>query len=159
MINMQKEKLRVSKIEAGTVIDHIPSGRALTVLDILGITPETDDTVSILMNVPSGKYAKKDIVKVEDRELGEEEINKLALTAPEATINVIRDFEVAEKREVKPPKKVKGIIDCSNPTCITNASEPVIPEFEVVSNDPIRLRCIYCERITGEKNLLEQLQG
>ncbi len=159
MIAMEKEKLRVSKIEAGTVIDHIPSGRALTVLDILGISPETEDTVSILINVPSGRFGKKDIVKVEDRELGEDEINKIALTAPEATINVIRDFEVVEKRKVELPEKIRGIIKCSNPTCITNASEPVTPEFEVVSEAPINLLCTYCERITGEENLLEQLQG
>lgn len=156
---MNKEKLRVSKIEGGTVIDHIPSGRALTVLEILGITQETDNPVSILMNVPSGKYGKKDIVKVEGRELGEEEINKIALTAPEATINVIRNFEVVEKKNVKLPKTIEGIVNCSNPTCITNASEPVTPKFEVVNKNPIKLRCTYCERITGEEKVLNQLQG
>lgn len=156
---MDKEKLRVSKIKAGTVIDHIPSGRALTVLDILGISNNTDATVSILMNVPSGRHGKKDIVKVEDRELGEDEINKIALTSPDATINLIRDFEVVEKRKVELPERVEGIIDCSNPTCITNASEPVKPKFEVTSKSPLRLRCVYCERITEEEELLKQLQG
>ncbi len=154
-----KEKLRVSKIEGGTVIDHIPPGKALTVLDILGIYSGTDDTVSILMNVPSGKYEKKDIVKVEGRELGEDEINKIALTAPEATINVIRDFEVLEKKNVELPEKIEGIIECSNPTCITNASEPVSPKFDVVNKSPIQLRCSYCDRITEEEELLKQLQG
>lgn len=156
---MTEKKLKVSKIEAGTVIDHIPSGRALTVLEILEISQKTDTTLSILMNVPSKKFGRKDVVKVEGRELGEEEINKIALTAPDATINVIRNFDVWDKRKVELPETLEGIIDCSNPTCITNADEPVTPKFEVANKSPVQLRCIYCERITGEQNILEQLQG
>jgi aspartate carbamoyltransferase regulatory subunit len=155
---MEKDRLRVRKIKAGTVIDHIPSGRALTVLEILGITQGVDDTVSVLINVPSEKYGQKDIVKVEGRELEEDEISKIALTAPEAKINVIRDFDVVEKRKVDFPEKVKGIIECSNPGCITNSPEPVKPSFDVVSKSPIRLRCNYCRRITEEKELLDQLR-
>lgn len=153
---MEKEELRVRKIEGGTVIDHIPSGRSLTVLEILGITQETDDTVSILMNVPSGKFESKDIVKIEGRELGEEEISKIALAAPNATINVIDDYEVVEKKVVELPDLVEGVVDCSNPACITNTSEPATTEFKVVSKSPLRLRCTYCERITEEENLLKQ---
>lgn len=153
----EREKLRVSKIEAGTVIDHIPSGRALPVLNILGISRDTEVTVSILINARSGKFGKKDIVKVEGRKLEEEEINKIALTAPEASINIIEDFEVVEKREVQLPEEITGITKCANPTCITNASEPVTPKFEVASKSPIELRCKYCERITGEDKLLDQL--
>lgn len=157
MTNMKEEKLRVSKIKAGTVIDHIPPGRALTVLKILNIDQGTDATLSVLMNVPSKTFGKKDIVKVEGRELKEEEINKIALTAPDATINVIRDYGVAEKRKVRLPKMVEGVIKCSNPACITNASEPVAPKFEVVGKTPVSLRCTYCERLTEEDDLLEQL--
>lgn len=154
---MKKERLRVKKIEGGTVIDHIPSGRALTVLEILNIDQETDTTLSVLMNVPSGKFGKKDIVKMEGRELEEEELNKIALTAPDATINVIRDYEIVEKRKVRLPELIEGVIKCSNPECITNASEPVEPKFEVVSKNPVSLRCEYCERFTKEDDLLEQL--
>lgn len=156
---MKDEKLKVSKIEAGTVIDHIPSGRALTVLQILGIYSRTKATVSVLMNVPSEKFGEKDIVKVESRELAEDEIRKIALTAPEATINVIKDFEVVEKMNVEFPETIEGVVECSNPACITNASEPVIPKFKVVSKSPIKLRCTYCERTTQEDDLLEQFQG
>lgn len=156
---MEKGKLRVRKIEAGTVIDHIPSGRALTVLEILGIHRGTEATVSVLMNVPSEKFGEKDIVKVEGRELVEEEIDKIALTAPEATINVVRDFEVVKKRKVKLPNVVEEAVECSNPACITNASEPVTPRFKVVSGSPLSLRCAYCERITEEEDLLDQLRG
>ncbi len=156
---MKKDKLRVRKIKAGTVIDHIPSGRALTVLEILDIKQDTEATLSILMNVPSQKFGKKDIVKVEGRELVEEEINKIALTAPEAKINVIRDYEVVDKKKVELPEIIEGSIECSNPACITNASEPVTPRFKVVSKSPVNLRCDYCERITEEEELLDQLQG
>ncbi len=151
-----KEKLRVSKIKAGTVIDHIPSGRSLTVLEILGITPGTEDTVSVLMNVPSQEHGEKDIVKIEGRKLEEEEVNKIALVAPTATINVIENFEVVEKKEVELPEIIEGVVECSNPACITNTSEPVQLRFEVVSETPIRLRCTYCERITEEDELFEQ---
>ncbi len=156
---MNKEKLKVSKIKKGTVIDHIPEGRALTVLEILGISRGTGATVSVLMNVPSEKFGEKDIVKVEGRKLVEEEINKIALTAPRAKINVVENYEVVEKKTVKIPENVEGVVECSNPACITNASEPVKPEFEVVSKSPISLRCKYCERITEEDEILEQLKG
>ncbi len=153
---VDKEKLRVRKIEGGTVIDHIPSGRALTVLEILGITPGTEDTVSVLISVPSQEHGEKDIVKIEGRELEEEEVNQIALVAPTATINVIENFEVVEKKEVELPEIIEGVVECSNPACITNTSEPAQIKFEVVSKKPIRLRCTYCERITEEDELFEQ---
>ncbi len=153
---VDKEKLRVSKIEAGTVIDHIPSGRALTVLEILGITPGAEDTVSVLMNVPSQELGEKDIVKIEGRELEEEEVNQIALVAPTATINVIENYEVVEKKEVELPEIIEGVVECSNPACITNTSEPTQLKFEVVSETPISLRCTYCERITEEDELFDQ---
>ncbi len=153
---VDKEKLRVSKIEAGTVIDHIPSGRALTVLEILGITPGAEDTVSVLMNVPSQEHGAKDIVKIEGRELEEEEVNQIGLVAPTATINVIENYEVVEKKEVELPEIIEGVVECSNPGCITNTSEPTQLKFEVVSETPIRLRCTYCERITEENELFDQ---
>ncbi len=154
-----KEKLRVRKIQDGTVIDHIPPGRALTVLEILGITPGTNDTVSVLMNVPSGDHEEKDIVKIEHRELKEEEVNQIGLVAPTATINVIENFEVVDKKEVEIPKVIEAVVECSNPGCITNTSEPTSVEFKVLSETPIRLRCKYCERITEEDELREQFSG
>jgi len=150
------KELRVSKIANGTVIDHISPGKAWIVLRILGITERSDVVISFLMNVPSKKYGKKDVVKIENRELTEEELNKIALVAPDATINIIRNFEIVEKRRVELPEFIEGVVKCSNPGCITNASEPVVPKFRVVSKAPIALRCAYCERITGEEELLSQ---
>jgi len=97
------------------------------------------------MNV-SGKMGKKDIVKVENRELDPHELDKIALIAPKATINIIREYEVVKKHKVELPSEVVGIAKCSNPTCISNAREPVKSRFQIVSKDPLRIKCYYCDR-------------
>lgn len=144
---MEKE-LKVVPIKNGTVIDHIASGQALNVLKILEINARTDAVVSVVMNVRSKKMGRKDIVKVEDRELKPEEVDKIALIAPNATINIIRDSEVIEKHKVYLPKSIEGIIRCANPNCISNVErEPVISKFITVSENPPLFRCFYCERM------------
>jgi len=144
---MEKE-LKVVPIKNGTVIDHITAGQALNVLKILEINARTDAVVSVVMNVRSKKMGRKDIVKVEDRELKPEEVDKIALIAPNATINIIRDSEVIEKHKVYLPKSIEGIIRCANPNCISNVErEPVISKFITVSENPPLFRCFYCERM------------
>jgi len=119
------QELYVKKIHNGTVIDHISAGHALDVLKILNIDGHDGNIVSIAMNVASKHQNKKDIVKVEGRELKPSEVDKIALIAPGATINIIREFEVAEKNRVKLPDTIGGIVRCANPSCISNAGEPV----------------------------------
>lgn len=141
------KEFKVTPIKNGTVIDHITCNMALKVLSILGITEGgVNSTVSVLMHVPSGKANWKDVVKIEDRELDAKEVDKIALIAPFATINIIRNYNVAEKHRVKLPDCVKGIVKCSNLNCITNLKEPVESRFEVISYDPPNLKCWYCER-------------
>ena len=140
-----KKELKVPRIKDGTVIDHITAGNAVKVLHILGIPRTSSSIVSVAMNVKS-KYGKKDIVKVENRELDPKEVDKIALIAPKATINIIRDYEVAKKHKVKLPDEIIGIVSCSNPTCVSNAKEPVESRFKVISKDPPRIKCYYCER-------------
>ena len=145
------KEFKITPIRNGTVIDHITCGMALKVLRIIGIKGEnSQSTVSVLLHVPSKKVDWKDIVKIEDRELDPKELDKVALISPDATINIIRDYNVAEKFVVEVPSKVKGIMKCSNPGCITNKNEPVEAEFEVESKKPISLRCVYCDRITTD---------
>jgi len=139
------KELKIQPIKNGTVIDHITAGNAVKVLHILGIPTSSSSTVSVAMNVNS-KYGKKDIVKVENRELDPYEVDKIALIAPKATINIIRDYEVAEKHRVKLPDEVIGIVRCSNPTCVSNSREPVKSRFIVLKKDPIQIKCYYCER-------------
>ncbi len=155
-------EFRVQPIKKGTVIDHIDSGKALKVIKIMGIDENVTSVVSVIMHVPSSKKEYKDIVKVEDRELNPKELEKIALLAPNATINIIRDYDVVKKTKVRPPERVAGIVRCANPNCITNAktsmdtTEPVEPEFVVESTKPLRLRCVYCEREleNPEENLI-----
>ncbi|NJD78312.1 MAG: aspartate carbamoyltransferase regulatory subunit [Candidatus Methanoperedens sp.] len=146
---MIEKEMRVRPIKHGTVIDHITAGQALNVLRILGISGTTRAVVSVAMNVPSGVLGSKDIVKVEDRELKEEEVDRISLIAPDATINIIRDFEVIEKFRVDLPEHIEGVVKCSNPNCISNTGEPVISRF-AVNRKPVELRCIYCDHVISE---------
>ena len=142
----KKKDLKIPRIKNGTVIDHITPGCAVKVLHILGI-PRSNSSyvVSVAMNVNS-KMGKKDIVKVENRELDPQEVDKIALIAPKATINIIRDYKVAKKHKVELPDEVIGLLSCSNPTCVSNAREPVKSRFIVVCKDPPKIKCFYCER-------------
>ncbi len=153
---MARKTLRVSKIKEGTVIDHITGGHALDVIKILGITGRSEGAVTVAMNVPSKRLGMKDMVKVEGRELNSKEVDKIALLAPHATINIIRNYKVAEKERVKLPKVIRGIVRCANPACISNSKEPVQPTFYVEKEDPLRLRCHYCGYIMEKQDVLKQ---
>jgi len=141
---MNDHELRVSKIRNGTVIDHVSGGQALNVLSILGIDGSEGLGVSVVMNVPSDRLGLKDVVKVEDRELSQSEVDVISLIAPEATINIIRDFEVVQKNRVDRPKTVIGLLSCPNRNCITNENEPVETNFAIVDDG---VRCAYCGTI------------
>ena len=144
---MTETELRVSKIEDGTVIDHITGGQAVNVLAILGIDGTSGEEVSVGMNVPSDRLGRKDVVKVEDRELSAAELDVLSLLAPDATVNIIREFDVAEKHRVSRPAEVTGVLSCPNANCITTESEPVDSRFEVLEEG---VRCTYCDTIIRE---------
>jgi len=146
LINNGNRELRVKKIENGTVIDHIAAGQALNVLKILGVTGSTDAVVSLVMNVSSSKMGSKDILKIENRELMPGEVDRIALIAPGAKINIVRDYCVVEKRSVDLPRVIQGILRCANPNCISNTSEPVKSKFVVTeSHERPVFRCFYCE--------------
>jgi len=153
---MAKKTLRVSKIRNGTVIDHITRGHALDVVKILNIDGRSGGVVTIAMNVPSKKLEVKDVVKIEGRELNPDEVDKIALLAPHATINIIRNYRVAEKQRVKLPSVIYGILKCTNPTCISNSKEPVHAAFYVEKEDPLRLRCHYCGQVMEREDVLRQ---
>ena len=141
-------ELRVSKIRSGTVIDHVRGGQALNVLAILDIDGSEGEEVSVGMNVPSDRLARKDIVKVEGRELSQDEVDVLSLIAPDATINIVRDYEVIEKHRVEPPEIVEGVLSCPNAGCITVSGEPVSSRFEVLEDG---VRCDYCGTIVRDE--------
>lgn len=152
-------ELSVQKIKGGTVIDHITAGYALAVLQILGITGREGDILLVAMNMHSKRLDKKDLIKVEGRELTAEEINRIALVAPKATINIIREFKVHHKERIRVPDEIEGIVHCANPSCITNNERGISSSFTVVQRNPVTLRCTYCKQITSHDQIINQLLG
>lgn len=153
---MSETMLYVSKIKDGTVIDHITGGHALDVIKILGVTGKENRVITIAINVPSKRFKVKDIVKIEGRELNPQEVHKIALIAPHATINIIRNYNVVEKQRVKLPKIIENIIKCANPACISNSAEPVKPKFYVKCEEPLIIKCHYCGYIMERSDVLKQ---
>jgi aspartate carbamoyltransferase regulatory subunit len=153
---MSAQELRVSKIKDGTVIDHISAGYALEVIKILGITGREKRTMSIAINVPSKRLKTKDIVKIEGRAINPAEIHKIALVAPHATINIIRNYVVVEKSEVKLPHVIEGIIKCANFSCVSNSGEPIETKFYVEREEPLLMRCHYCGSFLEESDICKQ---
>ncbi len=154
---MSEVDLRVSKIKNGTVIDHISGGYALEVIKILGITAKEKRVITIAINVHSKQFGVKDIVKIEGRALNSDEVNRIALVAPHASINIIRNYAVVEKLEVKLPQTITCIVKCANPVCITNSNEPIESNFNVESVEPLILKCHYCGYMLEKSDVLSQM--
>ncbi len=147
----KKTVRQVSAIEHGTVIDHLPSHRTLTIVKILS---ELEDLVTIGINLESKESGKKGVVKIANRRLSPEEVAKIALIAPKATISIIESYEVEQKFQVTPPEVVEGFVRCPNPNCITN-HESVTTRFTVEKEgrQSLRLKCFYCERSYKQKEV------
>ena len=145
------KELKVSAIENGTVIDHISPKNVFQVIKLLKLE-SYDNQIFVGTNLESKKFGKKGIIKVSNRYFENDEINKIALVAPYATLIVIKDYLVIEKRTVSLPDKIEGIVKCVNPNCITNA-EDITQKFNVLSKEEVKLRCHYCEKITEGKNM------
>jgi aspartate carbamoyltransferase regulatory subunit len=139
-------QLLVRRIKDGTVIDHIESSKALLVLRTLNITGKEGNVITVALNVPSSKHNKKDIIKVENRFLEKNETNKLALIAPHATINIIKDYKLVEKRKIQLPDSIGGVFKCPNLKCVTNSDEYIKPIINIIDKEKIILRCKYCFR-------------
>ena len=122
---MEQSELMVRRIKEGTVIDHIDEGKGLQVLDALRIDGQDGSLITLAMNVPSGKSKKKDIIKVENKFLKDDDTNKIAIIASKATINIIKNYKLIEKRRVALPNEIDKIFRCTNPDCITNSTEHI----------------------------------
>jgi aspartate carbamoyltransferase regulatory subunit len=149
---IQRKELKVSAIENGTVIDHIPSGSVFLVIKILNLASYQDQLL-VATNLDSRKMGKKGIIKVNNRFFKSDEINKIALAAPNATLILIKNFEVIEKKQVEVPDQADNIVKCFNPGCITNHEE-VTTRFTVIDKKELKLRCHYCEKITAKDNII-----
>ena len=146
-----KTERQVAAIKNGTVIDHIPAEKTYQVVNLLQL--ETLETpVTIGYNYPSNKIGRKGIIKVSDKFFTDEEISRLSVVAQNVVLNIIHDYEVVEKKTVKTPDELRGIVKCNNPKCITN-NEPMRTYFNVIDKDNVTLKCRYCERMIEKEDI------
>ena len=150
---MSRKELSVSALENGTVLDHIPAENVYKALDLLDLK-DLESQITIGINLASKLHGKKGIIKIADKFFEDEELNKLALIAPKATVNIIQGFKVVEKKTLVTPSEVIGIAKCRNPKCVTN-HQPIKTRFATIQNDDkISLKCHYCEKISSIKHAL-----
>jgi len=150
---MQESDLTVRRIKDGTVIDHIDQGKGIRVLEALEIDGKEGNVITIALNVPSGKSKKKDIIKVEDKYLEDDDTNKLAVIAPNSTVNIIKNYKVVQKRRVSLPNEIERIFRCSNPDCVTNSAEHIESTMDVIDKSGLVLKCRYCSRVLDVNKL------
>jgi aspartate carbamoyltransferase regulatory subunit len=148
--SVAEQTIKVAALREGTVIDHLVAGTALKVLSVLGI--KFDGAVTIGLNLDSRKAGRKDIIKIEKREVTPEEVERIALISPRATFSIIRDFQVTQKFTPTLPERIESLIKCPNPSCISN-SPWVVSTFTVLRPDPLRVRCHYCERALKKEEI------
>lgn len=148
-----KKQLSVEAIANGTVIDHIPAGQGIKILKFFQLT-DKQARVTVGLNLKTANGSSKDLIKVENTQFTAEQANQLALFAPQATINVIDDYEVVEKFTVKLPQAIGSILSCPNSNCITRV-EPVASKFYITPTPDIKLKCHYCEKSFSKSLFVE----
>ena len=148
----KKKELQVAALENGTAIDHIPPEVLFKVAKMLGLE-NTDNTITIGNNFQSKKMGLKGVIKIADKFFEEDEINRIALIAPKVVLNIIRDYEVVEKKTVTLPDELVGLVRCNNPKCITN-NEPMPSRFEVIDKEKGTIKCHYCERKINKEDII-----
>ncbi len=148
---MGKKELVVSAIKNGTVIDHIPADMLFQVAKTLNLT-NCNTQVILANNLDSEKLGKKGIIKCQDKFFEQDDMNKIALMAPTATLITIKDYEIVEKISIGIPNYIEGTVKCFNPKCITNV-ENVMTKFDVIDKSDLKLQCCYCQKITKKETL------
>lgn len=141
---MKRQELQVAALENGTVIDHIPASKIFEVINLLHLE-KVSTSVTVGINLKSKKMGRKSILKIADRFFTDEELNQLSVVTPNVSLSIIRDYEVVEKKQVRMPEELVGIIKCDNHKCITN-NEPMQTHFYVLDKEKGILQCCYCNR-------------
>lgn len=147
-----KKELAVAALDSGTVIDRIPSNALFKAVKLLGIE-HINEHVTIGNNLDSNKLGSKGIIKIANTVFSQDVLDRIALIAPTATVNIIEDFEVVDKKPVVLPDTITGIVRCGNPKCITN-NEPMETKFHVISREPVVIRCHYCNHAVAGKDAI-----
>ncbi|MFR9166768.1 MAG: aspartate carbamoyltransferase regulatory subunit [Dysgonomonas sp.] len=139
----QRKELQVAALENGTAIDHIPSDQVFKVVSLLELE-KLKNPITIGNNLESKKMGRKGIIKIADKFFAQDELNRIALIAPNVVLNIIKDYKVIEKKHVELPQIITNIVRCNNPKCITN-NEPMQTKFEITDRNNIELKCLYCD--------------
>lgn len=150
---MSKKEIRIQPIKNGTVIDHLNTGAAYKILEVLDLT---EYPVTAAMNMESRKLGKKDIIFIEGKEPNEKEMDKIALIGKGATLNIVKNSEIKKKILLKYPKQIEGTIKCINPKCITNSEK--IPTKFGIKTEPLEAQCYYCETRMDERDTIESIK-
>lgn len=148
----KKKELQVAALENGTAIDHIPPSQLFKVASLLGLD-KMGNRITIGNNFHSNKMGCKGMIKIAGKFFREDEINRIALVAPKVILNIIRDYEVVEKKTVTLPDELVGLVKCNNPKCITN-NEPMPTRFDVIDKEAGTIRCRYCERKINKEDII-----
>ena len=152
MADNKKKELQVAALENGTSIDHIPPEQLFKVAHLIGLS-SMDNPITFGNNFKSKKMGRKGMIKIADKFFEEDEINRIALVAPNVVLNIIRDYEVVEKKFVRLPDELVGIVKCNNPKCITN-NEPMQTHFYVIDKEMGTIKCRYCERRANKEDIV-----
>lgn len=147
-----KKELQVAALENGTAIDHIPPEQLFKVASLLGLN-EIQNPITIGNNFYSKKMGRKGLIKIADKFFEEDEINRIALVAPNVILNIIRGYEVVEKKTVTLPDELVALVKCNNPKCITN-NEPMPTRFDVIDRERGTIKCHYCERKINKEDIV-----
>lgn len=138
--------LTVNSINYGIVIDHISAGNGIKIFEKLKLD-QVNFPVVLLINVPSSKYGRKDIIKIENKI--DVDLTMLGLIDPEITVNIIENDRIVNKMSINIPKEVQGLFKCKNPRCVSNFDQYATPKFKLAHvNGKIHYRCDYCEELT-----------
>lgn len=152
IMEQKKKEMQVAALCNGTSIDHIPANEVFKVVSLLGLE-NLSNPITIGNNLESKKMGSKGIIKITNKFFEENEINKIALIAPNAILNVIKNYEVVDKKKLTLPHKIKGIVACNNPKCITN-NEPMLSHFDVIDDVKIKLKCYYCSSEIEKEDII-----
>jgi len=152
MSDINKKELQVAALENGTAIDHIPPEQLFKVAHLIGLS-SMNNRITFGNNLESKKMGRKGMIKIADKFFEEEEINRIAVIAPNVVLNIIRDYEVVEKKFVSLPDELVGIVKCNNPKCISN-NEPMPTYFYVIDKELGTIKCRYCERKINKEEIV-----
>jgi len=148
----KKKELQVAALENGTAIDHIPPEQLFRVAHLIGLS-KMENRITFGNNLESKKMGRKGVIKIADKFFEEDEINRIAVVAPHVILNIIRDYEVVEKKNITLPDELIGIVKCNNPKCITN-NEPMTTYFYVTDKEKGIIKCRYCERKINKEDIV-----